>query len=315
MIWRTVLVLLWFVPGFVAADDFRPLYVEIVEQADEQYLVRVKLPPTVQPGNAPEIVFPEFCQGDPGRGNVQVCRADIAGQNLLIRYPAYTPPNSTVVRMRFVTGQVHTMTLSSGVQRFVVPSREDVAGVAAQYTWLGMEHIWIGFDHLLFVLCLIWIAGQWRRILVTITGFTLAHSVTLVLAAMEVVTLPVPPIEAVIALSVLFLATEITRGRRSNLTWRYPVAVSTSFGLLHGLGFAAVLSEIGLPQLELVTGLVFFNIGVEIGQVGFALVVVALLALLRRWSWFLVHGQVTTGYIVGIISAYWFIERTAAFMI
>jgi hydrogenase/urease accessory protein HupE len=315
MIWRTVLVLLWFVPGFVAADDFRPLYVEIVEQADEQYLVRVKLPPTVQPGNAPEIVFPEFCQGDPGRGNVQVCRADIAGQNLLIRYPAYTPPNSTVVRMRFVTGQVHTMTLSSGVQRFVVPSREDVAGVAAQYTWLGMEHIWIGFDHLLFVLCLIWIAGQWRRILVTITGFTLAHSVTLVLAAMEVVTLPVPPIEAVIALSVLFLATEITRGRRSNLTWRYPVAVSTSFGLLHGLGFAAVLSEIGLPQLELVTGLVFFNIGVEIGQVGFALVVVALLTLLRRWSWFLVHGQVTTGYIVGIISAYWFIERTAAFMI
>ena len=160
--------------------------------------------------------------------------------------------------------------------------REEVTTVAVQYTWLGMEHIWIGFDHLLFVLCLIWIAGSLRRILITITGFTLAHSVTLALSALQIVVLPVPPIEAVIALSVLFLATEIARGEggfngakgangaSGALTWRYPIAVSSTFGLLHGLGFAAVLNEIGLPQTELVTGLVFFNVGVEIGQVVFA---------------------------------------------
>ena len=161
-----------------------------------------------------------------------------------------------------MTGENHTVTLTRGELVWRVPLREEVATVAVQYTWLGMEHIWIGFDHLLFVLCLIWIAGGIRRILVTITGFTLAHSVTLVLAALEVVSLPVPPIEAVIALSVLFLASEIARGKQDNLTWRYPIAVSSSFGLLHGLGFAAVLGEIGLPQTELVTGLVFFNVGV-----------------------------------------------------
>ncbi len=309
------LVLAGLMPGLALADDFRPLYVEIVEQVAGQYLVRVKLPPTVPSSNEPEIVFPDACQKDKVRKHVQMCEADIAGQSLSIRYPAFTPPNSTVLRMRFVTGEAHTMTLSSGVQSFEVPGREDVASVAVQYTWLGMEHIWIGFDHLLFVLCLIWIAGDWRRILVTITGFTLAHSVTLALAALQVVSLPVPPIEAVIALSVLFLATEITRGKRSNLTWRYPIAVSSSFGLLHGLGFAAVLGEIGLPQLELVTGLVAFNVGVEIGQIGFALAVVAVLVLLQRSSWFVRYGQVTTGYIVGTIAAYWFIERTVAFVV
>lgn len=93
-----------------------------------------------------------------------------------------------------------------------------------------------------------WIAGTWRRILITITGFTLAHSATLILSALNVVRLPIPPVEAAIALSIVFLATEIVRGPRQSLTWRYPIAVSSSFGLLHGFGFAAALNEIGLPQ-------------------------------------------------------------------
>ena len=184
-----------------------------------------------------------------------------------------------------------------------------------QYTRLGIEHIWTGFDHLLFVLCLIWIAGTWRRILITITGFTLAHSITLALAALEIVRLPVPPIEAVIALSVMFLAVEITRGRRNNLTWNYPVAVSSSFGLLHGLGFAAVLNEIGLPRTELLTGLVCFNIGVEVGQVLFALGVVLVLQLVNQWARFAVVGQTAVGYFVGGIATYWFFERTTGFFL
>ena len=207
------------------------------------------------------------------------------------------------------------MTLSSRDLDVPVPSREDATNVAAQYAWLGIEHIWIGFDHLLFVLCLIWIAGTWRRVLVTITGFTIAHSVTLVLASLDVVRLPVPPIEAVIALSVLFLATELARGRESgSLTWRYPVAVSSTFGLLHGLGFAAVLGEIGLPQLEVVTGLVFFNVGVEVGQVAFAAVVMALLALSRGKARFHANGRLATAYLVGITAAYWLIQRTVSFI-
>ncbi len=311
---RIVATMMLLLPALVVADDFRPLYVEITEIDDGRYTTRVKRPPRVPATNQPTIAFPDFCARQPGRDSTFICSQDIAGATMRIQYPR-SVPNSSVVKLAFLTGESFTTTLLSGEYDWRLPLREDVSTVAAQYTWLGMEHIWIGFDHLLFVLCLIWIAGSLRRILVTITGFTLAHSVTLALAALQVVTLPVPPIEAVIALSVLFLATEITRGRRDNITWNYPIAVSSTFGLLHGLGFAAVLNEIGLPQTELVTGLVFFNVGVEIGQVLFALVVMALLVLVSRWHWFAVRGQVAVGYFVGCVAAYWFTERTAGFLI
>ena len=206
------------------------------------------------------------------------------------------------------------MALSSGVRQWEMPGPETVGSVAAQYTWLGAEHIWIGFDHLLFLLCLIWIAGSLKRILITITGFTVAHSITLALSALEIIRLPVPPIEAVIALSVVFLASEIVHGPRENLTWRYPVAVSSSFGLLHGLGFAAVLSEIGLPQREVVTGLLFFNVGVEIGQVLFALlVVIGLQVVARTGTLNEARIRLVAGYCVGSLASYWLLERVVAF--
>ena len=151
--------------------------------------------------------------------------------------------------------------------------------------------------------------------MITITGFTLAHSVTLALSALNIVRLSVPPTEAVIALSVLFLASEVTKGPRQNLTWRYPIAVSSSFGLLHGLGFAAVLNEIGLPQVEVITGLIFFNVGVEIGQVIFALIVILLLrgTALVAGGVALQRGRVLAGYAVGCIASYWLIDRLAAY--
>jgi len=309
-----VLLLMLLLPNPSEADDFRPLYVELREIDAGLYTVRIKRPPRVPVSNHPMVEFPEFCEKQPGRENTYICSQDIAGATMSLRYPRFGVASPSVIKLSFYTGENHTITLPSGKLEWRAPVREEIATVAAQYTWLGVEHIWIGFDHLLFVLCLIWIAGSWRRILVTITGFTLAHSITLALAALQVVVLPVPPIEAAIALSVLFLATEITRGRRSNLTWNYPIAVSGSFGLLHGLGFAAVLGEIGLPQTELVTGLVFFNVGVEIGQVLFALVVMAVLRIMLQWSKFSLAGQTVIGYFAGCVSAYWFIERAAGFV-
>jgi hydrogenase/urease accessory protein HupE len=311
---KSILLLIAFLPNVSDADDFRPLYVELREIDEGRYTVRFKLPPRVPVSNHPSIDFPQFCEKQPGRENTYVCSQDIAGATMSIRYPRYSVANSSIIKLAFYTGENHTITLSSGQLEWPVPVREEIATVAAQYTWLGMEHIWIGFDHLLFVLCLIWIAGSWRRILLTITGFTLAHSVTLALAALQIVVLPVPPVEAAIALSVLFLATELARGRRNNLTWNYPIAVSISFGLLHGLGFAAVLREIGLPQTEFVTGLVFFNVGVEIGQVLFALAVMAALRVMLQWSRFSLAGQTGIGYFAGCVSAYWFIQRTAGFV-
>ncbi len=294
-----------------AADDFRPLYVEITEVTAFEFLVRTRPPPGTSTQSAPSVRFPESCTREPG-ARIR-CREDPAGGSLTLVYPGSVPPIATVVRISFATGEQHTRTLAPGELATMMPAREDIPGVAAQYILLGVEHIWIGFDHLLFVLCLIWIAGSWPRVLLTITGFTIAHSVTLVLAALDVLRLPVAPIEAVIALSVLFLATELARNGES-LTWRYPLAVSSTFGLLHGLGFAAVLGELGLPQLAVLTGLVAFNIGVEIGQLAFAALVMAFLFVARaRSTWFANYGQLATAYLVGSVAAYWFIERTIAF--
>lgn len=299
-----------------AADDLRPLVVEINEEAGHRYLLRVRTPPRVLPDNVPQIVFPDACNSESARAQALIrCAQAPYGAELSIRYPRREVANPTVVRVNLEAGESYTVALSSGVRKFTMPRPEDVATVARQYAWLGTEHIWIGFDHLLFLVCLIWIAGTWKRIVITITGFTLAHSVTLALSALAIVRLPVPPIEAVIALSVLFLASEVTKGPRHNLTWRYPIAVSSAFGLLHGLGFAAVLNEIGLPKAEVITGLVFFNVGVEIGQVIFALAVI----LLLRGTTFVVgeaalrHGRVAAGYAVGCVAAYWLIDRLVAF--
>ena len=299
------------------ADDLRPLVVGIDEEADYRYLVRIRTPPRVLADNSPEIVFPPTCDSESGRARALIrCSAPPYGAELSIRYPRREVANPTVIRVNLETGESSTVALSSGIRKFSMPGPEDVATVARQYAWLGAEHIWIGFDHLLFLLCLIWIAGTWKRIVITITGFTLAHSVTLALSALDIVRLPVPAIEAVIALSVLFLASEVTKGPRGNLTWRHPIAVSSAFGLLHGLGFAAVLNEIGLPREEVITGLVFFNIGVEIGQILFALGVILLLRGITHVAGDIVqrHGRVVAGYAVGCIAAYWLIDRLVAYV-
>ena len=208
-----------------------------------------------------------------------------------------------------------------------VPDKESTASVAKQHLVLGIDHILKGYDHLLFVACLMFIAGTWRRILVTITGFTVAHSITLALAALDVVRVPVPPVEATIALSIVFLATEIARDRRDTLTWRFPIAVSGSFGLLHGFGFASVLGEIGLPQTEVPVALLFFNIGVEVGQVLFvAALIVAIFALNKLY----IASRMKTSdagdptiqrfarpaaYVIGVLAAYWTIERISGFVV
>jgi hydrogenase/urease accessory protein HupE len=184
-----------------------------------------------------------------------------------------------------------------------------------------VEHIWTGIDHLLFVTCLLWIAQTSRRILITITGFTFAHSITLVLSALNIVRVPVPPVEAAIALSVAFLAAEVIRGPRHNLVWQYPIVVSSAFGLLHGFGFAAALAEIGLPQTELAVGLLCFNVGVEIGQVLFVVGIVGTIRLFQRLldarSCLSLRAsgaaRAGVGYAVGTAAALWFVERTAAF--
>jgi hydrogenase/urease accessory protein HupE len=233
---------------------------------------------------------------------------------------------STLYKISLANGEEHLRILKPSETEWTVPDEENRFAVATEYTLLGVEHIWIGIDHLLFVACLLFIARTPRRLLITITGFTVAHSITLALSALDLVRIPTPPVEAMIALSVVFMAWEIAKGNQDSLTHRYPVAVAASFGLLHGFGFAAVLRDIGLPQTELPTALLFFNVGVEIGQVLFVLALVtaflvlrpAFVRLLRPRSDGGMHwSSLTTpaSYLIGTVASMWMIERVAGFWV
>jgi hydrogenase/urease accessory protein HupE len=188
--------------------------------------------------------------------------------------------------------------------------------VAWDYTVLGVDHILSGFDHLTFVLALLLIVSGARRLLITVTSFTLAHSITLAMATLGVLWVPGPPVEAVIALSILFLASELVKVNRGlpSLTARYPWIIAFTFGLLHGFGFAGALGEVGLPQNEVPLALLMFNVGVELGQLLFIAVILSIILLLKRlhrkWPAWL---RQVPAYGIGGIAAFWLIERVAGF--
>jgi hydrogenase/urease accessory protein HupE len=188
--------------------------------------------------------------------------------------------------------------------------------VAWDYTVLGVDHILSGFDHLTFVLALLLIVSGLRRLLVTVTSFTLAHSITLAAATLGVLWVPGPPVEAVIALSILFLASELVKVNSGlpSLTARYPWVVAFTFGLLHGFGFAGALGEVGLPQNEVPLALLMFNVGVELGQLLFIAIILSITLLVKRlhreWpSWV----RQVPAYGIGGIAAFWLIERITGF--
>jgi hydrogenase/urease accessory protein HupE len=191
-----------------------------------------------------------------------------------------------------------------------------VLEVIRTYTLLGIGHILGGVDHLLFVLALLLLVRGIGRLVATVTAFTLAHSVTLAAATLGFVHVPPAPVEATIALSILFLASELARQRadgRADLTARFPWLVAFSFGLLHGFGFAGALSEVGVPQKAVPLALLFFNVGVEIGQLAFIAAVLAIgwsvrRAAIRAPAWW----PRAAAYGIGSVAAFWVVQRTAA---
>jgi len=188
--------------------------------------------------------------------------------------------------------------------------------VAGDYTLLGFEHILEGFDHLTFVFALLLIVSGTRRLIITVTSFTLAHSITLAAATLGIMWVPGPPVEATIALSILFLASELMKVNKgqNSLTAQYPWIIAFIFGLLHGFGFAGALSDVGLPENEVTLALLMFNVGVELGQLFFIAVILLMILFLRkiRKSWPKWVNQVPA-YGIGSIAAFWLIERVVGF--
>ena len=330
-------ILVFGVSGLAIAHESRPVFIDIVEQEENLFSVQWQVPPSVPDFNFPSVVLPEACKavaperimagsGAYARQRSFFCEDGLSGQEVGVSFPVLNPSVTTLIRVELLSGEKHTRLLSPNESMWLVPEAESTSGVAREYLALGFEHIISGYDHLLFLACLILIAGTWRRILITVTGFTIAHSFTLALAALGIFRVPIPPVEAVIALSIVFLATEIAKGRKNSLTWRYPIIVASSFGLLHGFGFASVLSQIGLPQTEIPAALLFFNVGVEVGQILFASTVIAgflgTVSLAKKLKdrnptkqLFLSRIESPVAYIVGSLASFWMIERVVGFWV
>ncbi len=217
---------------------------------------------------------------------------------------------SALVMVSLLDGRNYQQVLNSEQTGFVVPAESSSGEVMGDYSLLGIEHIWGGWDHLLFVFGLLLLVGGGARLLWTITAFTVGHSITLSLVTLGYFDYPVALVEFAIALSIFVLAVELTRTSRHDILWRNPWWLAGGFGLLHGMGFAGALAQSGLPQDNVPLALLFFNVGIEIGQISFILLVLALWLLVRKplapWQDRLLPIPV---YILGSLSAMWCIER------
>lgn len=219
-----------------------------------------------------------------------------------------------LLRIDYLDGSSFTHRLVPEQPSVAIPERPGTWEVAVTYLFLGVEHILIGVDHLLFVLALLLLVRGTARLIATITAFTLAHSITLAAAVLGVVNAPSGPVEATIALSILFLATELARKTNlpaASLTSQFPWIVAFSFGLLHGFGFAGALSEVGLPEQAIPLALLFFNIGVEIGQLLFIAAVLMLGWIVRSLKFSVpAWSPRLAAYVIGSLAAFWVFERT-----
>jgi hydrogenase/urease accessory protein HupE len=325
-LFRYLGLLLVFLPAYTAsAHEVRPAYLELREEKPGQFAVTWKTPML---GDARLALEPEFT-GDvkpvtpmttrtvPGAAvQTWTLRAEmLRGQTVRIGGLEGTMTDA-LVRMEFVDGTSWTERLTPQQPTAVIPARQGRFSVASVYLRLGVEHILTGVDHLLFILALIIITRGGWKLVKTVTAFTVSHSITLTAATLGFVHVPQRPVEAVIALSIVFVACEIVHRRQgcSGLTERWPWIVALTFGLLHGLGFAGALSEVGLPQGHIPLALLFFSVGVEIGQLIFIAAVVSLLAVMRRVRipiprW----GEFVPPYAIGTVAMFWIIQRVALF--
>ena len=303
-----------FAPSLLKVTEISPLQYNFVWKTPAQATSSIPLQPT----------WPEVCDvsnASPpqleGTGMVSSWQIDcsalgvqgLVGSELGIEGLAANQA-SGMVMVSLLDGRQYQQVLNESQPAFVVPAESSAGEVAGDYSLLGMEHIWGGIDHLLFVFGLLLLVGGGGRLLWTITAFTLGHSITLSLVTLGYFDYPVALVEFLIALSIFVLAVELTRTSKHDVLWRNPWWLAGGFGLLHGMGFAGALAETGLPQGNVPLALLFFNVGIEIGQIAFILLVLAIWYLVRRplasWQDRLMPVPV---YILGALSAMWCIER------
>lgn len=327
---KSALVLFTFLAAFasaLSAHEVRPAYLEVRQTNLETYDVFWKVP-----GQGENLRLGIDVEFPADSTNVTAPRASMANNTFIERWTIRRAGGLTggtihiagltgtmtdvLVRLERLDGSAQVTRLTPSAPSFVVEAAPRALEVARTYSVLGVEHILTGIDHLLFVLALLIITGGGWKLVKTVTAFTISHSITLTAATLGFVHVPQRPVEAVIALSIVFVAAEIVRIHRGfeSITSRAPWLVAFTFGLMHGLGFAGGLSEAGLPVGHVPTALLFFSGGVETGHFLFIGVVLAFIALVRRirissprWAEFV------PPYAIGATAMFWVIQRIAAF--
>jgi len=303
-------------PGYLALNQTGPESYDVLwkvpAKGDMRLGLRAQLPDTCRSQIPPSRRFTGGAFSE--RWSIS-CPGGLTGKTIAIDGLTGTMTD-VLVRIERSDGTTLVTRLTPAEPLFVVEASPSATRVAGTYLSLGVEHILLGIDHLLFVLALLILVEGRRRLVGTITAFTLAHSLTLAAATLGFVNVPQTPVEAIIALSIVFVATEIVRARqgRPGLTQRAPWIVAFTFGLLHGFGFAGALTEIGLPAQAIPLALLFFNVGVEMGQLLFIAAVAVVIVAANRmslrqpaWAWRV------PAYGIGTVAAFWTIERIVNF--
>jgi hydrogenase/urease accessory protein HupE len=313
------------------AHEIRPAYLEVRETGESTYDVLWKVPGRGEDMRLGiNVGLPAACidTGEPRAfmsNNTYIelrsvtCSGGLTGGTIRIEGLDATLTD-VLVRVQRLDGSTQVSRLTPAAPSFVVAAAPRATEVAGTYLQLGVEHILLGIDHLLFVLALVILVEGTRRLVATVTAFTLAHSLTLAGATLGFVHVPGPPVEAAIALSIMFVAAEIIHGRHGmvGLTRRFPWIVAFTFGLLHGFGFAGALSDVGLPQAAIPIALLCFNVGVELGQllfIGSVLGAIAVAGWMARrvgirlpgWGWRV------PPYAIGAVAAFWLVQRVWLF--
>ena len=320
------LLVLFLIVGLSAkAHEVRPAYFSVTQQSDSTYQIVWKIPAL---GTAIPKIYPILPKG----WEVLEEQSNLLPDNLRRTYLVKVSNGIEGKTLRFdglnktLMEVLISIRKSDGIQystrikpsnpSYLIPVTPDRFSVIKTYLLLGFEHILLGIDHLLFVLALLLLTKGFKMILKTITAFTIAHSITLSLAALGFVGLPGAPVEAVIALSIVFLAVELVHylNGRKGLTSQFPWVVAFIFGLLHGFGFAGALVDLGLPQTDIPWALLFFNVGVELGQVAFVVVALGIMLLISKtkikWpKW----AEKVPPYAIGSLASFWMIERLWGF--
>jgi hydrogenase/urease accessory protein HupE len=309
----------------VFAHEIRPAYLQLQEEKPGEFSVFWKTPML---GDARLALEPEF-SGDAKAITTIMTRSPLGAsiQQWTLRAPKLrgqtvhilgleSTMTDALVQIEFADGTAWTGLLTPQQPAAVIPKTSSRLETADAYMKLGVLHILTGVDHLLFILALIIITGGGWKLVKTVTAFTVSHSITLTAATLGFVHVPQRPVEAVIALSIVFVACEIVHGRqgRSGLTEQWPWIIALTFGLLHGLGFAGALSDVGLPAGHIPLALLFFSAGVETGQFIFIGAVLTFLALARwvrfpfpRWA------ELVPPYAIGTVAMFWVIQRISTF--